>query len=95
MREQQRAQTILDNWIKASGASDSSGPSDQAVRREIARIERAILEGDDRALKKYGDLQAGLERIVELKEFQRISSMRATIDCFATWHSIRLPRGWS
>ena len=34
---------------------DSSGPSEsvQAACREIARIERAILEGDDRALKEY------------------------------------------
>ncbi len=67
-------------------ASDSSGPSEsrEAARREIARIERAILEGDDRTLDEYGDLQAGLERIVELKEFQRTLRSRAAIDCFAT-----------
>ena len=67
-------------------ASDSSGPSEsrEAARREIARIERAIFEGDDRTLDEYGDLQAGLERIVELKEFQRTLRSRAAIDCFAT-----------
>ena len=94
VRELQRAGTILENWIGAR-TSDSSGPSDQTARREIARIERAILEGDDRALKEYGDLQAGLERIVELKELQRISRSLAPIDCFATWRSSRLPGGWS
>ncbi len=94
VRELQRAGTILDNWVGAR-TSHSSGPSDQSARREIARIERAILEGDDRALKEYGDLQAGLERIVALKEFQRISRSRAPIDCFATWRSTRLPGGWS
>ena len=65
------------------------------VEREIARIERAILEGDDHTLDEYGDLQAGLERIVELKERQRTLRSRATIDCFATWRSTRLPGGWS
>ena len=96
VRELQRAQTILENWVGAR-TSDSSGPSEspQTVRREIARIEQAILEGDDRALEEYGDLQAGLERIVELKELQRISRSRAAIDCFATWRSSRLPGGWS
>ena len=96
VRKLQRAGTILENWVGAR-TSDSSGPSEspQTARREIARIERAILEGDDRALEEYGDLQAGLERIVELKELQRISRSRAPIDGFATWRSSRLPGGWS
>ena len=94
VRELQRARTILENWVGAR-ASDPSGPFDQAGGREIARIERAILEGDDRTLDEYGDLQAGLERIVELKELRRISRSRAAIDCFATWRSTRLPGGWS
>ena len=96
VRELQRARTILENWVRAR-VSDSSGPveSVQAARREIVRIERAILEGDDRALEEYGDLQAGLERIVELKELQQLSRSRAAIDCFGTWRSNRLPGGWS
>ncbi len=94
VRELQRAQTILENWV-SDLRSDSSGPSDQAARREIARIERAILEGDDRALDEYGDLQAGLERIVELKQLRRNLRSRSAIDCFATWRSTRLPGGWS
>ena len=97
VRELERARTILENWTKGSGASDSSGPSEsrEAARREIARIEHAILEGDDRMLDEYGDLQTGLERIVELKELQRTLRSRAAIDCFATWRSTRLPGGWS
>ena len=92
----QRARTILENWVHAR-TSDSSGPSEsyEAARREIARIERVIVEGDDRNLDEYGDLQAGIERIVELEEFRRISSSRAPIDCFTTWRSTRLPGGWS
>ena len=96
VRELHRARTILENWVHGR-TSDSSGPSEsrEAARREIARIERAILEGDDCALDEYGDLQAGLERIVELKELQRTLRSRAAIDCFATWRSTRLPGGWS
>ncbi len=97
VRELERARTILENWTKESGASDSSGPSEsgEAASREIARIERAILEGDERTLDEYGDLQAGLERIVELKELRRTLRSRAAIDCFAMWRSTRLPGGWS
>ena len=96
VRELQRAGTILENWVHGH-TSDCSGPSEsrEGPRREIARIERAILEGDDRAIDEYGDLQAGLERIVELKELRRTLRSRAAIDCFATWRSTRLPGGWS
>ena len=96
VRELQRAGTILENWVHGR-TSDSSGPfeSGETTRREIDRIEHAILEGDDRALEEYGDLQAGLERIVELKELRRNLRSRAAIDCFATWRSSRLPGGWS
>ena len=91
-----RGRMILEHWVRAR-AFDASSSSDsvQAAKREIARIERAILEGDDHTLDEYGDLQAGLERIVELKERQRTLRSRATIDCFATWRSTRLPGGWS
>ena len=72
-----------EHWVRAR-ASDASSSSDsvQAAKREIARIERAILEGDDHTLD-------------ELKELQRTLRSRATIDCFATGRSTRLPGGWS
>ena len=94
MRELQRAQTILENWVRAR-TSDSSGPSEsaQAARREIARIERAILKGDDCTLDEYGDLQAGLERIVELNDLHRSSTPGTMIHGFVTWRSRRLPGG--
>ena len=41
VRELQRAGTILENSVRAR----ASDPSDEVVRRKIARIERAILEG--------------------------------------------------
>ena len=94
VRELGRARKILKSWVRAR-ASDCPGPSGPEARREIARIERAILEGDDRALEEYGDLQAGLERIVELKALRRSSRSRAAIDGFAAWRSSRIPGGWS
>ena len=72
----ERARTILENWVKASAASNPSATPerDGAARREIVRIEQAIRAKDDRVLEEYGDLQACLKRIVELKELHRSSS---------------------
>ena len=54
VRELQRAGTILENRARESRPSEF----DAQVRREIARIERAIRPGDDRLVKReYGDLQ--------------------------------------
>ena len=95
VRELQRALTILENWTNTSTAS---GPSavpepDSAARREIVRIEQAIRAKDDRVLKEYGDLQACLKRILELKDLHRSSSPGTMIHGFATWRSRRLPGG--
>ncbi len=102
VRELQRALTILENWTNTSTASGpsatASGPSaapepDSAARREIVRIEQAIRKKDERVLKEYGDLQACLKRIVELKDLHRSSSPGTMIHGFATWRSRRLPGG--
>ena len=87
-KEVERARTIRDNW---AGPSAPSEP-DPAARREIARIEQAVLEGDDHALGEYGDLQAGLKRIVGLKEKARVEAGRKLIRCGATWQTVRLAR---
>ena len=87
-KEMDRARTILENW---AGASGPSAP-DQAARSEITRIEQAILEGDDDVLAEYGDLQAGLKRIVELKEKARQEAGRKLIRCGTTWQTVRLAR---
>ena len=95
VRELQRALTILENWTKTSTASGpSAAPEpDSAARREIVRIEQAIRAKDERVLKEYGDLQAFLKRIVELKDLHRSSSPGTMIHGFATWRSRRLPGG--
>ena len=95
VRELQRALTILEGWTNTSTASGpSAAPEpDSAARREIVRIEQAIRKKDDRVLKEYGDLQACLKRIVELKDLHRSSSPGTMIHGFATWRSRRLPGG--
>ena len=95
VRELQRALTILENWTNTSTASrPSSAPEPgSAARREIVRIEQAIRAKDDRVLKEYGDLQACLKRIVELKDLHRSSTPGTMIHGFATWRSRRLPGG--
>ena len=87
-REVDRARTLLRNW---AGRSAPSVP-DSAARHEIARIKQAILEGDDRTLAEYGDLQAGLKRIVELRERAREQASRNLIRCGTTWQTVRLAR---
>ena len=63
------------------------------IGREIVRIEQAIRDKDDRWIEEYGDLQACLKRIVELKDLHRSSSPGTMIHGFATWRSRRLPGG--
>ncbi len=88
-RELERARRTLNMWSRASGPSEPDG----AVLPEIARIEQAILQGDEGVLGEYGDLQAGLKRIVELKQLYRTGSRKAKIDASGTWRSSRIPGG--
>ena len=67
-RELGRAGTILGKWANAATASGPAAREPgRAARCEIARIEQGIRAKDDRVLKEYGDLQACLKRIVELR----------------------------
>ena len=84
-----RAETVLANWARDPHPSEF----DHEIGREIVRIEQAIRDKDDRVLKEYGDLQACLKRIVELKDLHRSSSPGTMIHGFATWRSRRLPGG--
>ena len=79
LRERSRPRAAAGRWAE--------------IGREIVRIEQAIRDKDDRVLKEYGDLQACLKRIVELKDLHRSSSPGTMIHGFATWRSRRLPGG--
>ena len=85
--ELERARATLDNWAREPGPSEF----DAEVSLEIARIEQAILQGDDRWLEEqYADLQVGLERIVALKERARRQAGRGLIHRGTTWQTARL-----
>ena len=59
-------------------------------RKERARANRQGDEGQPR--EPYGDLQAGLKRIFELKEKVREQAGRKLIRCGTTWQTVRLAR---
>ena len=77
-QERSRAETVLANWARDPHPSEF----DHEIGREIDRIEQAIRDKDDRVLKEYGDLQACLKRIVELKDLHRSSSAGTMIHGF-------------
>ena len=57
-KEFDRAQAVLQRWVRAAGPSEASAD----VREELARIERAILRGTLEVLEEFGGLQAALKR---------------------------------
>ena len=93
VRELRRARATVTRWSRPGSAP--SGAAGENARREIERIKRAILEGDGAALAPYGDIQAGLGRIAELRELERSARPRPSIDGLDTWRSSRLPGEWS
>ena len=66
-RELERGRAILGGWAPASGPE----APDAGISEEAARIERAILHGDERALGEYGGLQAAMKRSVVLRKRAR------------------------
>ena len=66
-RELERGRAILGGWAAASGPE----APDAGISEEAARIERAILHGDERALGEYGGLQAATKRSVVLRKRAR------------------------
>ena len=87
-----RARTILGNWTSPETAPRPVHPpaTVAAARREIARIEGAILGMDDEAVAAMGGFQACLRRIAELRELLRSARPGGTIDAHSVWRSSRL-----
>ena len=92
VRALQRARRVFGRWTRPAAVP---GRVVRAARAERERIERAVLEGDERALAPYGDLQAGLRRIVELEDLERNHRPWPRIDTLEVWRSSRLAGGWS
>ena len=59
-----RALAVMSGWAEASGP----GEPDAGIREELARIERAILQGAVQILEEFGGLQAALKRSVALEK---------------------------
>ncbi|MDE0358562.1 MAG: hypothetical protein OXN92_12640 [Gammaproteobacteria bacterium] len=87
-----RARTILGNWTSAGTAPRPVHPPGTvaAARREVARIEGAILGMDDEAVAEMGGFQACLRRIAEMRELLRSARPEGTIDAHSVWRSSRL-----
>ena len=87
-----RARTILGNWTSLGTAPRSVHPPGTvaAARREVARIEGAILGMDDETVVEMGGFQACLRRIAEMRELLRSARPGGVIDAHSVWRSSRL-----
>ena len=84
--EDSRAETVLANWARDPHPSEL----DPQVRKELARIQEAILAGAVPILEKYGGLQAAMKRSVALEKQARRQAARASIRRGSTWRTARL-----
>ena len=84
--EDHRAGRVLANWVRYPRPSEI----DEETRRELARIEQAILGGDVRVLDEYGGLQAALKRAVALDKRASRRAGRGLTERVATWRTLRL-----
>ena len=63
---------------------------DEETRRDLARIEQAIVAGDVRTLDEYGGLNAALKRAIVLENRARRRAGRGLTESVKTWSSDRL-----
>lgn len=85
-KEYGRTSRVLANWSRYPRPSEI----DEETRRDIARIEQAILGGDVRTLDEYGGLNAALKRAVALENRARRRAGRGLTESVKTWSSDRL-----
>ena len=86
-----RAGNVLGHWADAPAEANAA----DLARREIKRIEQAILGMDDAAVEKLGGFQSCLVRIAELKKQVRSAGPGMAVDGFTAWRSRRLRGGLS
>ena len=85
-RELERARRVMSHWAEPSGPAEL----DPQARKELARIEEAILSGAVPILEEYGGLQAAMKRSVALEKQARRQAARASIRRGSTWRTARL-----
>ncbi|MYC98017.1 MAG: hypothetical protein F4X13_01985 [Gammaproteobacteria bacterium] len=77
---------MLKNWSPYPCPSEI----DEETRRDLARIEQAILGGDVRTLDEYGGLNAALKRAIALESRARRRAGRGLSERVKRWSSDRL-----
>ncbi len=85
-QEARRTRTVLAAWTRYPRPSEV----DEETRRELARIEQAIIGGDVPTLDEYGGLQAALKRAIALEESPRRRAGRGLTEHVDTWMTVRL-----
>ena len=85
-KEYGRTSRVLGNWSRYPRPSEIDGDT----RRDLARIEQAILAGDVRTLDEYGGLQAALKRAIALENRARRRAGRGLTERVHTWSSDRM-----
>ncbi|WP_420449784.1 hypothetical protein [Candidatus Palauibacter sp.] len=85
-RELERARRVTRGWAEPSGHRKP----DPEIREELARIERAILQGAVHILEEFGGLQAALKRSIALESQARRQGGRGSIDRGIVWQTVRL-----
>ena len=84
--ELDRAEAVLDGWVRPSGTARP----DAGIREELARIERAILQGAVAVLEEFGGLQAAMKRSVALEKQLRRRPAAGVVRRAGTWRTTRL-----
>ena len=87
-RELDRARRVTRGWAEPSGRAEPEA----GTAEELARIERAILQGAVHILEEFGGLQAALKRSVALEKQTRRRGGRGSIDRGTAWRAERLAR---
>ncbi len=85
-RELERARRVTRGWAEAGGR----GQPDPGIAEELARIERAILQGAVHILEEFGGLQAALKRSIALESQARRQARIGSIDRGIVWQTVRL-----
>lgn len=85
-RQTRRARKVMRYWTEVSGTAEP----DPMVAIELARIERAIIEGSVEVLDEYGGLQAAMQKSVALEREARRGRRIATIHRASAWRTARL-----
>ena len=85
-REMERATRVLGGWAEPTGR----GELDPATAEELARIERAIVQGTVQVLEEFGGLQAAMKRGAALEKRARRRASRGSIRRGVVWRTARL-----